>query len=318
MKPATYDREHGITVVVCTRDRKTQLEKCLKQLRECASEITRIIVVDSSPRFEPASTSAEKYGALYLYEPSPGLSRARNIGARAASTRLVAFIDDDALPAEEWLQMLVPEFDDDSVGVVTGAIFSSNPNSESSKTWDALGGYSPTVKTRIVVDRNTPSWFRTAHFGELGNGSNMVFRRAVFDDWPGFNEDLGRGHRLPCGEEHYAFFELIERGYKIVYRPDGIVYHPAPSTDSELRACFLQMLTQGGMYTAYVFDHLPKYRREIYRLLCGYLSKQLLRKDSKPQNLRGIGISRFQQLMAVSTGLSYYLRTIWLRKHSPR
>ena len=66
-----------------------------------------------------------------------------------------------------------------------------------------------------VFDRETPFWFERANFGGIGDGGNMAFRRCVFDIWPGFDERLGRGAVIDGGEEHYAFFSLLDRGYRI-------------------------------------------------------------------------------------------------------
>ena len=37
-------------------------------------------------------------------------------------------------------------------------------------------------------------------------------------------------------EEHYAFFSLIDHGYRVVYTPAARVRHTFPQTEAELRA----------------------------------------------------------------------------------
>jgi len=56
----------------------------------------------------------------YLNSPRPGLSRARNDGARACCTELVAYLDDDAWPHRDWLATLAREFADPRVMAVGG------------------------------------------------------------------------------------------------------------------------------------------------------------------------------------------------------
>ena len=56
-----------------------------------------VVVVDSASE-PPCGSLVERFavsvpGLTYIYEPQPGLSRARNIGLRAANTELVAFVD---------------------------------------------------------------------------------------------------------------------------------------------------------------------------------------------------------------------------------
>ncbi len=38
----------------------------------------------------------------------PGISLARNLGLRVATSEWVAFLDDDALPAPDWADQLLP------------------------------------------------------------------------------------------------------------------------------------------------------------------------------------------------------------------
>jgi cellulose synthase/poly-beta-1,6-N-acetylglucosamine synthase-like glycosyltransferase len=63
-----------------------------------------------------------RWGVRYVVEPLVGLSRARNRGARACDSEIVAFLDDDALPEPEWLSGLLREFEDPLVMAVTGRI----------------------------------------------------------------------------------------------------------------------------------------------------------------------------------------------------
>ena len=49
-----------------------------------------------------------------------GLSRARNRGLSESKSEIVAYLDDDALPDERWLDFLLEPFADPRVGAVTG------------------------------------------------------------------------------------------------------------------------------------------------------------------------------------------------------
>lgn len=284
-----------------------ELRRCLQHLRRLRTGNVEIVVVDSAPR-QRAEEIARDFGTVYVHEPLPGLSRARNAGVRAATKDFVAFIDDDAFPATDWLEKLLPEFADAEVGVVTGNIHVPEPMSEAEKSWEAIGGFRPKEDSPRAADRNTPGWFVAAHFGALGNGSNMAFRRALFSEWRGFNEHLGRGHVVPGGEEQYAFFEVMERGNRVVHVPDAVVFHPGPTDDDSLQQQYLEALYNSGMYLTYVYAHLPKYRGEIYRKACGYVTNLFPRRRRTPSKLGGIGISRVRQIKAVLSGMFAYWR----------
>ena len=296
------------SVVVCTQDRPAELSRCLQHVKAVQNVEVEIVVVDSAPKEAGAKEIAIKFGAAYVLEPLPGLSRARNAGARAAQKDFVAFLDDDAFPAPDWLEKLLPDFADPEVGAITGSILAPEPLTESEKKWESMGGFRPKEGSPRAADRNSPGWFIAAHFGELGNGSNMAFRRALFSDWRGFNEHLGRGHLVPGGEEQYAFFELIERGYRVVHVPDAVVFHPGPTDERRLEHQYLEALHNSGMYLAYVYAHQPKYRREFYRKAWQYGLNLFRSHKGTPARLRGIGIPRMRQPQAVLSGMIDYWR----------
>src|SRR5262249_22229023 len=154
-----------------------------------------------------------------------GLSRTRNYGARNSSSDIVAFLDDDALPAQDWLCNLIAEFSDPTVIAVTGLISPLNPN-----PYGGAEQYVYRRKQRKVFDSTIRDWFALANFGAIGDGANMAFRRSIFETWPGFNEWLGLGTPIRGSEEHNAFFELIKRGHRIIFTPAAVVQHPFPET----------------------------------------------------------------------------------------
>src|SRR5688572_13183222 len=188
------------TVVVCTRDRPVELERCLEAVAKLDSVGHDVLIVDNSSTDGRTPEIAARYGFRVLNEPLEGLSRARNVGARACRTEIVAYLDDDAIPEPGWLTNVVAEFDDPSVMAVTGKILPIEIDTEAERLFERLGGFG-SHETRKVLDRTTPSWFEIACFGGMGSGGNMAVRRRAFDVWPGFDERLGAGTELPGYEE---------------------------------------------------------------------------------------------------------------------
>ena len=91
----------------------------------------------------------------------------------------------------------------------------------------------------------------------------MAFRRSVFDVWPGFDERIGRGTLLSGGEEHDAFYNLIERGYRIVYNPAAVVSHPCARSPEELRTSHLKLLAITTAYITRLAVEHPSSRRAL-------------------------------------------------------
>ncbi len=259
------------SVVICTHNRPAQLEKCLEAVSRLNYPHFEVVVVDSAPTDDGARRVAARWDVIYVVEPMPGASRARNRGARACTSEVVAFLDDDAVPEAEWLSCLTGEFEDPCVMAVGGRIVGLSIETRAERFFDGIGGFDCGPERR-VVDQGTPRWFELANFGGLGNG-NLAIRRCAFDSWRGFHECLGPGTPLVMGEEHHALFSLIARGYRVVYAPDAVIKHPYPGTIEELRLRLSRrLLTFTGYITLLVIEE-PKYRwpalKYVLEGLCG-------------------------------------------------
>ena len=245
------------TAVVCTSGRPRELERCIRSLQRTNYTGLRLLVVENGRR-AGAEHVAEQHGADYLFVPRPGLSRARNEGARRAMTDLVAFIDDDAVADSGWLAAACKEFCSAQVAVVTGPILPLDDAADSPQfsTLD-LGS------ERRVFARSTPQWFAKANFGGIGHGSNMVFRRDLFVDSPLFDVRLGRGGPLDGADESFAFFQLLDRGWQIVYTPDAIVRHFQHKEAQRSK----RDLARSVAYFMFLFSEARDYRRELVQYI---------------------------------------------------
>jgi glycosyltransferase involved in cell wall biosynthesis len=237
------------SVVVCTRNRPDALNCCLRALEQLHYPSFEVMVVDNAPSDDRAFAVSRRAGVRYLVEPIPGLSRARNTGARACSSEVVAFTDDDAAPEPAWLAHLASPFHDPEVAVTTGRTLPLLDQAADASESDSTD-LGPSV---IRLDRRHPVWFEMACFGGIGNGNNMAFRRRVFDEWRGFDERLGRGALLSSCEEHRAFAQLIERGYAVVYTPGARVRHPIPTTLEERQKDYVQSRADLAAYAVFLF-----------------------------------------------------------------
>src|ERR1700742_4574973 len=93
------------SVLVCTRNRASSISETLEALAALDYPNFEILIVDSSTGEDREKTAvlAAKFKAKYVPEPRPGLSLARNTGIAAASGEIIAFTDDDCVPAKDWL-----------------------------------------------------------------------------------------------------------------------------------------------------------------------------------------------------------------------
>lgn len=298
------------SVVVCTRDRPEVLNRCLEALSHQAYPHVEVLVVDNAPRDGRAQVVAQRWDARYLVEPVAGLSRARNTGARACTSQIVAFTDDDAVPEAEWLSTIASAFSDPTVTVVTGRTL---PLARSVRPWPMAQYTADLGQAAITLDRTHRLWFEMACFGGIGRGCNMAFRRSIFDLSDVFDERLGKGV-LANGDEHRAFGHLVAHGYAVRYTPQAVVRHPIPQTIDELREQYLQSLCDLTGYATFLFVATPfrwKVMKYVVEAVLG--TKRTWRRDTEgvPRHL----VPRWRMLVAYAEGVWECLRSHTRLRH---
>lgn len=219
----------SISAIICSYKRFHYLDGVLASLVEqtMPKDEYEIVFVDNGCD-EEARLLAEKYGALaqvvYVPEPKIGISRARNTGLAHARGTYVAYIDDDAVAAPDWLQAIVDAFRTQVDG----------------RTIASAGGpvdlIWPAPRPDWLPDKVLPT-LGYVNYGdtprELGDdewlyGLNMAFARAALEEIGGFSAGLGReGNRkhLISNEEILPQLEFRKRGYVTFYHPAALVRH---------------------------------------------------------------------------------------------
>lgn len=202
----------AITVVICSRDRPERLAAAIQAIRAALRAGDRAVVVDSASRTDRTRAVARAAGLECVRVERPGLSRARNAGIRHADTEVVAFTDDDCVPATDWLDRLSAPFTDPAVAFVTGRVgIDGGPSA---------GGRSS------VLERETPAAFVGARDpAGIGHGANMAFRRDTLLSLGLFDERLGAGSALRSGEDADMLYRCLEGGWTGHYAPDALVTH---------------------------------------------------------------------------------------------
>jgi glycosyltransferase involved in cell wall biosynthesis len=293
------------SVVVCTRDRPNSLKRCLDALAVIDHSNYEVVVVDNSAGNYNVSRLAERAGARYVCEPRIGPSRARNSGARVAAGDFVAFIDDDAVPARDWLSRHAAALGDTSLSATTGRVLLSDSDSPAAEAFRAVGAFD-LGPTPVRVDRTTPTWFELINFYGLGNGANLVFRRKLFTQGWGFREWLGHEATV-MSEDHYAIFALVRDGHAVAYLPDAVVYHDPPTSLAELETRKRKTARGAAAYMTMLLVEEPG-----YRLLTMRYALQSLRGRPRPwREARPAAeplLPRVELVRAVAGGPWQYLR----------
>ena len=199
----------AVSVVVCTMDRPDALARCLRALRECTPPPAQVVVVDQGAR--PAAPEEVEY----VHMTERGVSRGRNRGARTAEHDLLAFTDDDCVPAPDWIGALRRGFEEGADGV-TGRVL----------PLPGEGGVP--VSSRTSTEQRTFSGPGQTPW-DIGTGGNLALRRSAFEAVGGFDEALGPGADGRAAEDVDLLYRVTAARFTILYEPEAVVYHELKS-----------------------------------------------------------------------------------------
>lgn len=231
----------SVSVVVCTRHRPDDLDRCLRSLGNLAMAPDETVVVDNSAGDERTADVCARHPVRYVVEPQPGLSRARNRGILETSGAIVAFIDDDCVVDPGWMEVVADAFADPLVMVLAGYVGPLELETPAQYAFERLGGFAR-VWERVVLDGRTIRW------PGLGDG-NSFFRREAFEEVGLFAEDLGPGSPALSGQDADMFSRIFAAGYRMVVDPGAIAWHRHRPDHEDLRSA---MFGYSAGFSAYV------------------------------------------------------------------
>ena len=235
MAPRPAFRRPTCTLVVCTHRRSAYLPGLLEAVGRLDPQPDEFVVVDNDPGAQDSRAEIEAAGATYVREDRRGLDHARTAGLRAARGELVAFTDDDCVPAVSWLADLGELFAAPAVAAVTGPAFAWELESPAQLRFELEGGFSRGLRRRNF------DWtvLSPLDAGAVGAGANMIFRRSVLDamgdPFPG---ELDAGTATQSGGDMYALYRALAAGHRVVYDPGTYVFHRHRRDPSALHHAF--------------------------------------------------------------------------------
>ena len=218
-----------ISVILCTYNRCEALAKALQSIaaQELPSSVQwEVLVVDNNSADQTRTVVEDfclRYAGRfrYVFEPEPGKSFTLNTGIREARGRILVFIDDDVTVEQAWLQNLTAHLHSGewagSGGRILPEITFSPPRwlVEGRHSYAPLALFDLGPKAGILL--------------ESPFGTNMAFRREVFDRHGMFRTDLGpRPDCLLRGEDTEFGTRILAAGEKLRYEPSAVVLHAVP------------------------------------------------------------------------------------------
>jgi glycosyltransferase involved in cell wall biosynthesis len=227
-----------ITVTICTYNRADLLSGAIESLvkQTLSPACFEILVVDNASTDDTVGivqTYQEQcpdYVIRYLHEVHLGVGHARNAALREAYGSLIAYMDDDARAAPDWLEKGL-------------AIFRTM--SSQSRQLICVGG--PILP---FYTSPRPDWFKDEYEvrtwavhgrwlepEEAFSGSNMIWHKESLVAIGGFGEDLGPiGMAFALGEDTLAFKKVwrLFSHAAMFYSPELVVLHWVPEYKMKL------------------------------------------------------------------------------------
>jgi glucosyl-dolichyl phosphate glucuronosyltransferase len=233
-----------ISVILCTYNRCEALAKALESVGGSVlpeSVGWEVLIVDNHSTDRTRDVAAEfcrRYPDhfRYVFEPRQGKSHALNTGIAEARGTVLAFMDDDVIVEPTWLKNLTaPLLSGEWIGSGGRVLrdWTSQP-----PPWLAIEGRYQKMAWPLV----------SSDFGSEPTelklppcGTNMAFRREVFETYGCFRTDLGpqgnevrdgseptpQAERTPrCCEDSEFVQRLLDSGKRLRYEPSAVVYHP--------------------------------------------------------------------------------------------
>lgn len=204
-------KDELISILICSRDRRQDLEHLVAELKQIAFDhFLEIVVIEETDEPIPID------GVRYFSHPvaNRGIPYARNLALSNASGRIIIFLDDDCLIHDSWLDNLLIPFQDDSVVGVQGGVRVPDETNSIGWTESILGVPGGGIR-RIYQAKGKVQ--ETREISTL----NCAYRRWVIDEVGGFEKQL----RI-AGEDYLLAKQACNYG-RCVFVPDAMVSHKA-------------------------------------------------------------------------------------------
>lgn len=206
-----------LSLIIATFNRCDSLKRTLASVAQQQPDADwELVIVDNRSTDQTADVvkqfaEASKLNVVLVHEPTPGLGNARNAGLRAAKGEILAFTDDDCLPADGFLQQTLNVFrEDPKIGFIGGRILLHDPTDQ------------PITIKESTIREELPA----GHFIEAGviHGANFAFRKTALMQAGGFDPFFGAGSFYSV-EDIDSAARVSALGWKGAYDPRPLVFH---------------------------------------------------------------------------------------------
>jgi GT2 family glycosyltransferase len=213
-----------VSIILCTYNRAKYIDGTLKSIFEQNYKNFEVVVINSST--DNTDEILSKYPVKVIKQEKKGIAAARNMGVKASSANILAFIDDDAVPDKNWLKTLVCALKNDpSVCGVAGILVEYGTDK-----FQFINGIVDFCGKTTYNTLPQKFYLPDGNIFNIGVTANMAVRKKAIEKVGGF-------------DPYYTYFfedtdicvRLIMSGCKIIHEPKAVVMHkmaPGPNRKS--------------------------------------------------------------------------------------
>ena len=255
-----------VSIVVSTYNRCDFLEDCIKSYDEqdCDKSLFEVLIINNNSTDNTENISFElikKYPKIhirYIIEINQGLSYGRNRGVKESKYDLIHFFDDDAVATPNYVSTIIDTFERYPRAVSVGGkillnYFEGRPSWASVHMESIFGLFDIGDAEMEFPRKNYP------------RGSNMTFKRQVFNEVGNFDVSLGRNGKIMLGGEEKEMFQRIYKfGASVIYNPLIVCYHAVPEPRTRIDFIRKQVLGIGISENIRISNSVFKYKIKRY------------------------------------------------------
>ena len=203
-----------VSVVIPVFNGASRIESCLNSLlSQNFNEEYEIIIVDDGSSDNLKDVISGYPDVSYVFQANAGPGVARNHGASLAKGEFLLFTDDDCVPVSNWISLMVTGLrSGNQISGVKGAYLTNQ---------DSL--VSRFVQLEYEDKYDVMKKFEYIDFIDTYSAG---FKKSIFMEFGGYDSQ----YTTACAEDVDLSYRMYEKGYKMLFIPQAIVYHLHPSS----------------------------------------------------------------------------------------
>jgi glycosyltransferase involved in cell wall biosynthesis len=212
-----YNSDKLVSIVICTRNRASFLDRCLKSIQNQNNKTIPIIIIDNGSN-DNTNSIINKWRMFIpnletFHESNIGLSYARNYAIDKCNSEFIHYIDDDTTLENDFCDNLI------------SFLITFKPKA-----------YTGKIIPVFITKR--PEWYKNEYLcgenaylktGKLDDGhimgGNMGFNTKLLLQLEGFPNNYGKGSKIMYCEETFVEYKIRSRKIQVYYCEEIKINH---------------------------------------------------------------------------------------------